>query len=203
MTISPEQRLEATNATRVVGAPSADAGQSHRGLKWFSSAEFTSMTLKPREYVLGPILRTRGLAMLSAFRGVGKTQVAIGIAHAVATGGAFLMWNAPKPRHVLYVDGEMPGANLQERLRMFSPVTSGLLRILPMDEQEVGVSLNLSQKESQERIEGVLGRTELLILDNRSTLVSAPGKRGRELGQHAGLAAQAPSASCERTAHRT
>ena len=176
MTLSPEQALESLNATRLVGAPSADAGQRPPGLKWFSSAEFTSMKLKPREYVLGPILRTRGLAMLSAFRGVGKTQVAIGIAHAVATGGSFLMWNAPVARPVLYVDGEMPGADLQERLRMFSPVASGLLRILPMDEQEVGVSLNLSQKESQERIEAVLGPTELLILDNRSTLVSG----GRE-----------------------
>ena len=96
--------------------------------------------------------------MLSAFRGVGKTQVAIGIAHAVATGGAFLHWNAPLPRHVLYVDGEMPGADLQERLRMFCPVTSGRLRILPMDEQELGVSLNLSQMESQERLEAFSDR---------------------------------------------
>ncbi|MER9005656.1 AAA family ATPase [Mesorhizobium sp. M0862] len=176
MTHSPEQLLESINATRLVGASAADAGEQRPALKWFASHEFTSMTLKPRDFILEPIIRTGSLAMLSAFRGVGKTQVAIGIAHAAATGGAFLNWRAPVPRDVLYVDGEMPGADLQERLRMFSQVSSGRLRILPMDEQEIGVSLNLSQTESQERLEAILGPTELLILDNRSTLTSG----GRE-----------------------
>ncbi|WP_146606011.1 AAA family ATPase [Mesorhizobium kowhaii] len=176
MTISPEQALEAINATLVVGAPATDVMQRRPALKWFASDEFTSMKLKPRDFILEPIIRTGSLAMLSAFRGVGKTQVAIGIAHAAATGGSFLNWRAPVPRDVLYVDGEMPGADLQERLRMFSQVSSGRLRILPMDEQEIGVSLNLSQAESQERLEAILGPTELLILDNRSTLTSG----GRE-----------------------
>lgn len=176
MTISPEQALEAIEATRLVGPPAADVGQRRPALKWFASDEFTSMKLKPRDFILEPIIRTGSLAMLSAFRGVGKTQVAIGIAHAAATGDAFLNWRAPVPRNVFYIDGEMPGADLQERLRMFSQVSSGRLRILPMDEQEIGVSLNLSQTESQERLEAILGPTELLILDNRSTLTSG----GRE-----------------------
>jgi hypothetical protein len=77
---------------------------------------------------------------------------------------------------VLYIDGEMPGQDLQERLRMFLPVRSGFLRIIPMDEQELGVSLNLARRESQELVEALLGPAELLILDNRSTLVSG----GRE-----------------------
>ena len=176
MTFSPEQALDAINATRLVGAPSASTEQRRPSLKWFASSEFTAMELQPRDFILEPIIRTGSLAMVSAFRGVGKTQVAIGIAHAVATGGAFLKWRAPVRRHVFYVDGEMPGADLQERLRMFSPVSSERLRILPMDEQEIGVSLNLSQAESQERLEAILGPTQFLILDNRSTLTSG----GRE-----------------------
>jgi putative DNA primase/helicase len=176
MSLSPEQVLESINAEITVTTEMSAQDPKPKLLRSFASHEFTSMALKPREYALSPILRTRGIAMLAAYRGVGKTQVAVGIAHAVATGGSFLNWQAPMPRPVLYVDGEMPGPDLQERLRMFPPVTSGLLRILPMDEQDLGVNLNLAQGEHQQRLESVLGPTELLVLDNRSTLVSG----GRE-----------------------
>lgn len=176
MTLSPEQTLEAIHARVIVKLPGVPSAKEHPPLKSYTSNEFASMRLKPREYLLDPILRTRGIAMLAAYRGVGKTHVSMGIAHAVATGGRFLNWRAPSPRPVLYVDGEMPGPDLQERLRMYSPVNSGLLRILPMDEQDLGVTLNLARPEHQEQLESVLGDAELLILDNRSTLVSG----GRE-----------------------
>jgi putative DNA primase/helicase len=176
MTLSPEQTLEAIHAEVATNMPGAPAPWVPPALKSYPSNQFTTLKLKPREYILEPIIRTRGIAMLAAYRGVGKTHVSMGIAHAVATGGSFLNWRAPTPRPVLYVDGEMPGPDLQERLRMYTPVNSGLLRILPMDEQDLGVSLNLAVREHQERLEAVLGSTELLILDNRSTLVSG----GRE-----------------------
>ena len=54
--------------------------------------------------------------MVHAWRGVGKTYFALGAAYAVASGGAFLKWRAERPRKVLYVDGEMPGAAIKERL---------------------------------------------------------------------------------------
>ena len=66
--------------------------------------------------LLDPILPEKGLAMLYAARGTGKTHVALGICFAVATGTKFLKWTAPKPRRVLLIDGEMPAAALQERL---------------------------------------------------------------------------------------
>ena len=175
MTVTPEAMLAAIGAEVVVRDPVSDLGP-RVSLRAFTSAEFTEMKLRPREFILDPILRSRSLAMLSAFRGVGKTHVAMGIAHAVATGGRFLTWNAPTARHVLYVDGEMPSADLQERLRLYPPVTSGFLRVLPMDEQMVDIGLNLSQPTSQSMLETMIGPAALLILDNRSTLVSG----GRE-----------------------
>ena len=111
MSGSPEDNLAAMKAKVTVSEPGVEAEQRSE-LKCFDANDFVNMTLKPRAFVLEPILRTGSLAMLSAFRGIGKTHVAIGIAHAVATGGAFQRWNAPKPRHVLCVDGEMPGADL-------------------------------------------------------------------------------------------
>jgi KaiC/GvpD/RAD55 family RecA-like ATPase len=175
MMLSPEQQLLDIGAQVLRVSPTNPADHSPPPLKCFTSVEFLSMTLKPRSMILDPIIRTGGLAMLSAFRGVGKTQVAIGIAHAVASGGRFLVWNAPLPRRVLYVDGEMPGEDLQVRLRMLSDIDSDYLRILPMDEQELGITLNLAQRDSQEKIEALLQGAELLILDNRSTL-AAGGK---------------------------
>src|SRR5215211_2272182 len=70
--------------------------------------DFISLKLPPRERVLSPIIPVRGLVMLFAARGVGKTHVAFGMSYAVSCGGEFLRWRAEKPRHVLYVDGEMP-----------------------------------------------------------------------------------------------
>jgi hypothetical protein len=78
--------------------------------------EFLKLAIKPREMLLDPILPEKGLAMLYAARGTGKTHVALGIAFAIATGTKFLKWTAPKPRRVLLIDGEMPAAALQERL---------------------------------------------------------------------------------------
>ena len=43
-----------------------------------------------------PILPEKGLAMLYASRGTGKTHVALGIGFAVATGTKFLKWTRPE-----------------------------------------------------------------------------------------------------------
>ena len=80
-------------------------------------ADFLARDFPPREMLVAPWLPRQGLAMIYAARGVGKTHLALAGAYAVATGGELLGWNAPAPRRVLLVDGEMPGAALQERLQ--------------------------------------------------------------------------------------
>src|SRR6188474_2541293 len=75
--------------------------------------EFLSATLPPRETLLAPWLPRRGLAMIHAPRGIGKTHVALGTAWAVAAGGGFLRWQASAgARRVLLLDGEMPAVVL-------------------------------------------------------------------------------------------
>ena len=148
--------------------------------KTFHLQEFTTMPLQARPMVLAPILPAKGLGMLYAQRGVGKTHVGLGIGYAVATGGSFLRWHAPEPRKVLYVDGEMPAASLQERLNTIRAASPTLhpenFRLLPMDLQELGDSLNLAQETDQRAIEAQIDGAELLLLDNLSTLVNG----GRE-----------------------
>jgi hypothetical protein len=142
---------------------------------------FTSLVLPARQHLLTPIISRRSLAMLYAPRGVGKTHVVMGMAYAIASGGSFLRWQAPGPRKVIVVDGEMPAELLQQRVRRLSgcgarPVPPGYFSILAMDRQELGVSLNLALPRDQERVEANLGDAEFLVLDNISTLVSG----GRE-----------------------
>lgn len=141
--------------------------------------EFSGLKFPEREYVLAPILPVKGTAMIFAARGVGKTHVALGASYAAASGTPFLRWRAPKPRRVFYIDGEMPGQALQERLgaiiaggSAIPPDPDHYLRILPMDAQDLGASINLALAEHQDAVEKMLDGFELLVLDNLSTLVN-------------------------------
>jgi RecA-family ATPase len=62
---------------------------------------------------LGPILKDKSIVELYAWRGVGKTYLSTAMGLAVAGAGKFLKWKAPRPRRVLYLDGEMAGDEFQ------------------------------------------------------------------------------------------
>jgi putative DNA primase/helicase len=148
-----------------------------RRLQPYTLGDFLALEIKPREMLLAPILPEKGLAMMYATRGTGKTLVALGIAYAVATGVAFLKWQAPKPRQVLLIDGEMPAAALQER---FANIVAGglwnpkadALQIIPGDLLEEGGIGNLASRKLQDELEQWLVGIDLLILDNLSSLTA-------------------------------
>ena len=130
--------------------------------------------------LLNPILPERSLAMLYAPRGIGKSWLGLSIGLAVASGAPLLRWTVPRPRHVLYVDGEMPLAELQLRLAsikagMGVAIPNHGFRILAADNTEAGI--NLSSNEGQQALEPHLAHIDLLILDNLSTLM-ASGSEG-------------------------
>ena len=137
--------------------------------------EFLEMDLPKREMILEPFLPSQGLCLLYAKRGVGKTHVALGIAYAVATGGSFLKWRAPRPMRVTYIDGEMPAWAMQERLKRISvtenlkPPHPSYLQLITPDLQE-GPMPDLSTKEGREAIEDAIKDSDLIIIDNISTL---------------------------------
>jgi putative DNA primase/helicase len=145
-----------------------------RRLHSLDLAELFALDLKPRGMVLEPIIPEKGLAMLYAARGTGKTHIALGIAYAVATGSAFLRWRAPRARRVLLVDGEMPAAALRERLQRISngeTPTPTTLRIMAGDLIEQGIG-NLASPLVQAELDAFLDGVELLILDNLSSLTA-------------------------------
>ena len=152
-------------------------------LKALSVRDLLSMEIRPREMILNPILPEQGLVMIHAPRGIGKTHVSLMIAYAVATGGKMFhgKWASDKPNKVLFVDGEMPLAVMQERLAKIVNSTEAeamnednLLIITP-DIQTQGIS-DLSTLEGQQVVEEHLKDVKLLILDNHSSLC----RRGRE-----------------------
>ena len=135
--------------------------------------KFLALSIKPREMLLDPIIPEKGLAMLYASRGTGKTHVALGIAYAVAAGSKFLKWQAPRPRRVLLIDGEMPAAALQERLIPIAAETRPEgLKILAGDLIEEGGIGNLASPEVQAELDPWLSDIDLLILDNLSSLTA-------------------------------
>ena len=87
-------------------------------LKALSIRDLLSLEIRPREMILNPIIPEQGLVMIHAPRGIGKTHVSLMIAYTVATGSQMFSgkWESTKPNKVLFVDGEMPLAVMQERL---------------------------------------------------------------------------------------
>jgi putative DNA primase/helicase len=138
--------------------------------------ELLALETPPRDYILKPILREKETGMIHAWRGVGKTHMSLGVAYAVASGGAFLRWEAPRPRRVLYVDGEMPTSSMKERLAAIvaaDPVRDDIdpshLQLICADYQEQPLP-SLSTVAGQECVEPLVEQADLVIVDSISTL---------------------------------
>lgn len=127
-----------------------------------------------RECLLTPWIKEQELTMIFAKAGVGKTHMSLGIAAAVSAGGSFLKWSAKKPVGVLFVDGEMAGSDIKNRLKaaeieMGRPI--GKLHVFTPDKQTKSMP-DISTVEGQKTLEAfITDDTKLIILDNLSTLV--------------------------------
>jgi len=138
--------------------------------------ELLAMYLPEREPILAPWLTEQSLSMLYAWRGLGKSWLALSIGYAAAVAGEVLGWKAPKKRRVLYIDGELPARTLQSRLALIvnsfdaEPLPGGF-RILTPDLQPDGVMPNLSDQAGQKAIDAYTNEADLIIVDNISTLV--------------------------------
>lgn len=141
----------------------------------------------PLEHVFSPCLPTQGIAFIYAPTGVGKTLFTLNIAYAIAQGGSFLKYLCPKPRKVLYVDGEMPYGQLHSRVMQISR-TQGELDFpdnfmvltpdkivpfrMPMIDEEYGQTVYQNLLEKYDR--------EVIIFDNLSMLASFDENKSHE-----------------------
>ena len=143
---------------------------------------FMAEELPVRNTILSPWLMTQSLNMCHGWRGIGKTHMSLGVFFAVGTGSSFLNWTASKAIRVLLIDGEMPGAALQERLAAIIASAGieplpGYLSILTPDLQ-AGAMPDLANHEGQEAISKIADKVhaELIIVDNLSCLVRGGGR---------------------------
>jgi putative DNA primase/helicase len=176
--LEPHAKAEevAVHAQALLRSLSASPTSGKTSLVALSVEELLAREIKPREMLLDPILPEQGLAMLYSYRGIGKTFLSLGIAAAVASGAKFLRWAAPRPRRVLYVDGELPAKTVQERIAMVLAGQDGCepapdaLRIITPDFQDRPMP-DLATREGQHLLEQHLAGIDLLVLDNLSALL--------------------------------
>ncbi|MCP4653675.1 MAG: AAA family ATPase [Candidatus Omnitrophica bacterium] len=139
-------------------------------LKVIDGVDMLNYNVPSREMLLLPWLSGESINLLYAKRGVGKTQMALGLSAAVATQTSFLNWEAPSAQKVLYVDGEVPISELKKRVCRLQ--NSGRkLRILNGSIQCFGMP-NIRTTEGQDWLETVVCKdTKLIVIDNLSCLV--------------------------------
>jgi KaiC/GvpD/RAD55 family RecA-like ATPase len=152
-----------------------------------SYLDMKSETPPPLEYIFSPCLPTQGIAFIYAPTGVGKTLFTLNLAYAIAGGGNFLKYSCPKPRKVLYVDGEMPYGQLHSRIMQIAKMQGDLhfeenFKVLtpdkilpfrvPMLDNEFGQELYLKLIEHY--------GFEVIIFDNLSMLSSFDENKSHE-----------------------
>lgn len=161
------------------------AHPARTGHKPVDLTELLTMELKPRTFVIDPILPVKSIAMLYSWRGSGKTFFLLELTYSVACGaGNCFAWSIPERRPVLYVDGEMDSTELQERLRAIYGSHDGvrpdpgMMRFITPDLEDRAPEILTG--EGRRRIEDQLRGGELIILDNLSSLIPVGEERETE-----------------------
>ena len=192
------EKLWALVEANTSDSPLAPLGDGPR-LRPFDIHEFFQLHIPERGMIVDPIIPEKGLAMLYASRGIGKTYLACGISHAIATGTRFLKFEASRARKVLHCDGEMPAADLRARFSQLMaggvPPAPGMLQILTADLIEAGIG-NLASPKVQQEVDALLDGVEFLVLDNLSSLTSVIRDNDAESWNPIQVAAPTAAARC-------
>lgn len=142
--------------------------------------DLLAIEFPPRDDLFGGWLCSQSLNMVHAWRGVGKTHAALNIAYAVASGGSWLQWKSPEPARVLYLDGEMPGVAIQQRLSEIianseHEARPDHLRVLTPDLNRHRAMPDLVTSTGQRDIDEMASDAKLIIVDNLSCLARSGG----------------------------
>jgi AAA domain len=165
----PTYRVETPEATQRVYVPAYQ-----NGLVSLTGEQLLEKEFPSRDLILAPWLPTKGLAMVYAERGIGKTWIGLSVAHAVGGGGDFLRWGAPTPKRVCYIDGEMPAGALKERYASIVAAASfdapeDHFRLVAADLQPDGLP-DLADPAAQRFYDKEIADADLIVIDNLSTV---------------------------------
>jgi putative DNA primase/helicase len=153
------------------GTQQTDAGL----ITALDEAEFLGLTFPKRDLLLRPWLPQPSLCMIHAQRGEGKTWFALSVGKALANGEDLLGWPCTRRARVLYVDGELPGDFLQQRISKFRRSQLGLFHVLCRDTflLKKQAMPDLGDAEDRDELDRIIRQCQpdVVILDSISTLV--------------------------------
>jgi KaiC/GvpD/RAD55 family RecA-like ATPase len=149
---------------------------NYENLEFLSYDQIRNSNPGPLELILHPWLPKQGIAFVYAATGVGKTLFTLNTAYAIAGGGNFLKFKAPKPKKVLYIDGEMSYVQIYSRFMQIVKQQGELnfkenWILLTPDKAKIALPL-ICSPEGQEFYNKKIEEfgVEVLFLDNLSTL---------------------------------
>ena len=140
-----------------------------------NSAELDSLKISPRLVIMDPWLKEADLGFIFASRGVGKTWIGIHLASCIAEGRRCGPWEVSIAQKVLYMDGEIPLADVQYRNHVLSNCTANLTYLShELVFERSGRVLDLADAELQKAVLELCAAQsyKVLVLDNLSTLVT-------------------------------
>ena len=130
---------------------------------------------KPIEQVCGP-LSSASVGIIAGEPGVGKSLWVLDMCAHIAAGQDFESWRVPKPLAVLYIDGEMPGSFIQERL-LNMPASDNLWMVYEDWLQAHGEpQIDLGLQAHQDRFLSPLYQStfDIFVFDTTFSVLSAP-----------------------------
>lgn len=170
-----------TNAVKILHSPRLQA---------CTIEQLLAADLPAPKPIIPPFLFESDLCMIYGYRGSGKTWFSLGLSYSIAAGISFLSWKNHGARKVLFLDGEMRGARIKQRLAMIAnaalPVEAipDNLKILNRDmiPLEIGWP-DMGTAEGIQIISALVDEEtpEVIILDNISAWVrSGKGENDEE-----------------------
>jgi RecA-family ATPase len=164
-------------------SPQASAPLQSQGLVVVDGDAFMGESIKPRKVLLRtmshaePVFFEQSINQIFAWRGVGKSCLGFGLTAVFAKGGKFLNWEVPERTRVLYIEGELPESQVQERWKQIIGTTNGYARLVTIDKQPGHMFPSFASATGMDAVEATLARlkaegfdTKVLFLDSISTL---------------------------------
>lgn len=161
-------------------APDAEA---EKPIVTVNGDDFLTETIPPRKVLVStisgnePVIFEQSINQVFAWRGAGKTCLGMGFVRALATAGSFLNFKASERSYVLYVEGELPDSQFQERWKSIVGKTDGYAHMASIDKQPGHHYVSMATEVGMAKVEATLAdlaskgvNIKILMLDNISTL---------------------------------
>jgi len=151
-----------------------------------TTQDFSAIQLKEKREFLDPWLKENSINLISGWRGSGKTWKALSILEAVADEKTFGPWKCKSSVPCLFLDGEMPQEDIQERikgLRLDKSMKNPLYIYSDAQANQYGLPRAHLAKESwRTKMKSLLiaRHVKLWVIDNLASLASGLDENSRK-----------------------